>query len=162
MDVSGNIKFICQNVYDHDERQCAIVEFDDDMYGIIDSECREIHRRRYDDVDFLGDNLFEATIDDVMIIVNHKGEEIFEVKDGSVTKGDDGYFDIWVGNKCGKLNSEGKLIIPIEYDSISELNDGAFTAVIKSIIGVERVQLFDTKGRKVGKEYRMNHRSYYN
>lgn len=154
IDAHGNIMCEYKNIYDPVGCEVAIVDFDDGS-GIIDSECREIHRRKYEKLGFL-ESYFQAQIGTVLVIINYKGEEVLKIENGKIYKVEDGYFGIEADGKYGRLNPKGELIIPVEYVGICKMKDDIFDAIIecdKKDYSHRKVQQFDKNGRKIGKEF---------
>lgn len=160
IDAQGKIMCEYDSIYIHDGCEELAMAMADKEWNIINSECCKINKRKYDEFTFLSDCLLEVKIGNTLIIVNFKGEEVFEIEDGTIYKREDGYFGIRTNrhNKHGLLTLEGKLLIPIEYKSVSNIKDNKFTALIEvKNVNSFLVQDFDKNGTKIGKEYWINY-----
>ena len=147
----GEIMCEYEHLYTNGEAKAAIVELSKGRFGIINSECQEIHKREYEELNWCG-YFLKGRIGNTLVMINIEGEEVFSIQDARITALIDGYFDVQIGREHGRLNPEMKLIIPIAYEEISVCRNGFFTATIERDRGYQLVQEFDKEGRKIGKE----------
>lgn len=158
IDAQGKIICEYKKIYDPTLCEVAMVEFDNGTKGIINSDCCEIHRRRYDDLDFVGieANVFKAQVGKMLIIVNINGEEVLELENGKIYGIENGYLGIEANGRYGRMNSKGELIIPVDYEGVCIMKDGIFDAIIehdRKNYAYRKIQQFDKYGRKIGKEF---------
>ena len=147
----GEIMCEYEHLYTNLNLKAAIVGLGKERFGIINSECQEIHKREYEDLTWCG-YFLKGRIRNTLVMINIEGEEVFSIQDAKITTLIDGYFDVEIGRKHGRLSPEMKLIIPIAYEEISECRNGFFTATIENDRGCKLVQEFDKDGRRIGKE----------
>ncbi|MBE5813063.1 MAG: hypothetical protein E7314_05360 [Clostridiales bacterium] len=154
----GQIVCEYKNLYDPADCEVAMIGLGD-KWGIINSECREIHKREYDELKFFTDEYLKAKIGNLLILINLKGEEVLEINNGEIYRIEDGYFGVEADGKFGRLNSKGEVIIPAKYIGICKIQDGIFDAIIEydgHDFSHRKIQQFDKNGRKIGKEFWKN------
>lgn len=105
----------------------------DGKYGIVDPDNKIILQIEYREIAMLGDRFFKVKIDNGWSLgFLYHGTIYSGTYDNISLYSENGQFNTFidvfsvkVGNKYGCINSEGKILIPIEYDKI-ELNSSFY------------------------------------
>lgn len=121
------------------------------LYGIIDSQGKNIVNSQYDYISDFSEGLAIATDRSGYKVFNREGKTVFENK-GYISSFKEG-FAVIEGNSTpevhslyGYLNREGKIVIPPKYESAGDFSNGA--AIVKKQEG--SYALIDTEGNEVG------------
>lgn len=118
----------------------------DGKWGFANLKGEVVIAPQYDNCNPFSENgLAIVVVDKAFKVINLKGEaisvEVPKYTDAASKKFNDGLFAIKAGDKCGYLNTSGKLAIPLKYDAATDF-DGGY-AVVKS--GTKFI-VIDTKG----------------
>jgi len=117
------------------------------LYGIIDSEGKTVLNFQYDYISDYSDGLAIATDKSGYKVINKYGKIVFENK-GYISSFNEGYAIVESNNSpdahslYGYLNREGKIVIPPQYESAGDFNNGR--AIVKKQEG--SYALIDTEG----------------
>lgn len=103
----------------------------DQKFGYIDKTGKEVIPTIYDSANnFEECGLAMVSKENVWSYINASGETVIELADYDATYGCDGnVFTVVKDGKCGAVDKDGNIVIPLEWDDISSPVDGVCMAI---------------------------------
>ncbi len=129
IDLNGNtiIPFEYEDINSEDENRIFVKK--DSKWGVVTNKNKIIIPCIYDYIAYAWDDVHDESHNYIVVQhdkfgkINEKGEEIFPcIYDGITTwveNGPKGHY-VMIGDKMGLIEYSGKIIIPIEYESVSD------------------------------------------